>query len=77
MGLISAAFYDEMHKLAAVSVISTAVQAAHNPTLARYLPALRAKLRKAEVTGTPVLGNTRVKIPGGAQAAGFVHNVGN
>lgn len=77
MGIITEAFLNEMVKLAAKSPISLAVREAHNPTLARYLPNLRARISAAKRGGRPLLGVTRSRITGGAHNAGYVHNVGN
>lgn len=77
MGIIQIAFFDELIKVAARSPVSLAVREAHNPTLARYLPNLRARIRSAMRQGRPLLGVTRAHVLGGAENAGYIHNVGN
>lgn len=77
MGVMTNSFISALTKLAAKSPISLAVREAHNPTLARYLPNLRARIRATQRAGRPLLGITRVKIQGGAENAHYIHNVGN
>jgi hypothetical protein len=74
---ITAAFINELIKIAAKSPVSLAVREAHNPTAARYLPNLRARINAAKKQGRPLLGVIRSKITGGARNAGYIHNVGN